>query len=909
MAGGRLQDFLTTYRVEKGADFTHTSLGKPAGSFYIPVDALNTFYAVYIEALESGRQELHLTEKHRHIAPLLVDLDFRFEAATAADADEASTSEGAAAPPLPKRRYTQAQVEAFIELYMRAVCEWVDVPSSVSEIEVFLLEKPSPSMAIQGGASLEKDGIHIMVPSVVTKPSLQYCIRDQVLASMDQAFGTLEGLANTYADVFDQAVVERNNWLMYGSRKPGGAAYAVTRVYRYDPTARKLLVEQPRVAASPYEANELVELLSIRNKYVERHVKIEMAETFKSYEQKMEQEQQRRQSMRHMLSDVPHDATNETTNIALVEKLVQVLNPVRSNSYQDWIRLGWCLRNIDHRLLEAWDAFSKQSNKYVEGECARLWNHMRLGGLGMGTLCMWAKHDQPEAYKEILRTDLQSLIERSYRGSPTHHDIAKVVHQMYRYEYVCASIRHRAWYEYRGHRWHASDSAHSLSMRISNEVCQEYLAQVGVLQRQAAVCTSEDDLKRIGEHIKRCTDIAVKLRTTSFKENVLKECALLFYQEKFEEKLDSQSHLVCFENGVYDLDAQEFRDGHTEDYLSFTTGNAYVPYDPHHPQVQAVHRYLEQVLPKKHIRDYVLKVFSSYLHGAIRDQKFHIWTGTGSNSKSKLVELFEKAFGDYCCKFPVTMLTGKRPASSAANPELARAKGKRFACLQEPSEDERLNIGYLKELSAGDAVMARPLYRDPFDFRPQFKLLLLCNHLPHVPSDDGGTWRRIRVVEFTSKFVENPVEEHEYPIDLDLSEKMEHWREHFMALLIDTYQVYLKEGIQEPEEVVACTREYKRKNDHLGDFIHNCVEPCPGAFLSLNDAFSELKTWIKDDNIPMKPTTKSELEKYLHKNLVKTVTHGAVKGYRNFRLRNRYQMPSADLMGIGGGGGDDAIDG
>jgi hypothetical protein len=80
---------------------------------------------------------------------------------------------------------------------------------------------------------------------------------------------------------------------------------------------------------------------------------------------------------------------------------------------------------------------------------------------------------------------------------------------------------------------------------------------------------------------------------------------------------------------------------------------------------------------------------------------------------------------------------------------------------QEPSEQDRINIGFMKELSGNDRIMTRGLYKEPCEFKPQFKMILTCNELPEVPSDDG-TWRKIRVIEFTSKFCENPVKPNEF---------------------------------------------------------------------------------------------------------------------------------------------------
>jgi P4 family phage/plasmid primase-like protien len=859
-ASSQLQSFLSNYRTERGCEFTHTSLSRPVGSFFIPVDTLNTFYNLYMEAFETDA-DLHITEKHRHISPFLIDFDFRFEMS---DGDDV------------QRRYTAIDVDNIIKLYAKHIVDLVDVPQDT--FEVYVLEKPLPT--IQNG--LLKDGIHIIIPSIVTRPSVQHLIRRKVLESISDVWGHLN-LSNDFGNVVDEAVIERNNWLMYGSKKVGGECYKITRVVEYNITDGSITDKEKNK-----EESEYVEILSIRNKYVETEIKIEKIQEIDHFEKLLENKRQRMVASRNIITDEETTQTNTYDNIDLVRKLIAILDGKRCDDYHQWIRLGWCLRNIDHRLLAEWDEFSKKSQKYKIGECEFLWNHMRIGGLGIGTLHMWSKDDNPESYKDIIRHDLKTMIERSYKYGPTHHDIAKVIFEMYKHEFVCASIKSRAWYEFRNHRWHNTDSGHSLRMRISTDVFQEYINESVRLQRMLGTIAGEKELKETSEYVKKCLEIAMKLKQTSYKDNLMRECAELFYVEKFEERLDSNTNLIGFENGVYDLDILEFREGHPEDYISFATGINYVEFKPNHPHVQSVFRYLEQVLPKQHIREYVMKLFASFLNGAIKEQKFHIWTGSGSNSKSKLVELFEKCFGDYCCKFPVTMLTQKRIASNAANTELARAKGKRFACLQEPSEDEKISVGQLKEYSGGDKIIARCIYKEPVEFVPQFKMLLLCNHLPHVPSDDGGTWRRIRVVEFTSKFVDDPCEENEFPIDLELSSKMEDWKEHFMALLIDTYKRYLKEGIKEPDEVTQCTRDYKRQNDHLADFIHNCVESSEGSFMLMNEAFNELKAWIKDDNIPMKPSTKPELEKYLSKNLVKTTTMGTgMKGFRGFKLKNR----------------------
>jgi hypothetical protein len=54
----------------------------------------------------------------------------------------------------------------------------------------------------------------------------------------------------------------------------------------------------------------------------------------------------------------------------------------------------------------------------------------------------------------------------------------------------------------------------------------------------------------------------------------------------------------------------------------------------------------------------------------------------------------------------------------------------------------------VKQLTGGDRVAARPLYREYFEFTPSFKLWLACNHRPVIRGTDIAVWRRIRLIPF-----------------------------------------------------------------------------------------------------------------------------------------------------------------
>lgn len=857
--------YLNGFRVEKGSAHTHTSIVKPSGAFYVPADEEEQFFRLYNYAV-AHKDDLHVTEKHRDISPIVVDLDFRYEPTESTVV----------------RRIDDQCIENIVVAYNNVVSEYID--TSTTTIDYYVMQKPHP--VVEKG--LVKDGIHIVVPAVVTTPALQYLLRRKVLPEMTKVFERLD-LKNSIEDIVDEAVIERNNWQMYGSCKPNCDTYSVTCVYR--------LGVGKSLEKRSLEVKEtlLPQLLSIRNKFNATPLKFEKEAEIRAYEDSLKKE--RKMKITGPAFQTNHNLKkNVVDNIEFVRKVVVLLDKRRADSYQEWIRVGWCLRNIDHRMLDAWIAFSKTSSKYKEGECERLWHYMRDDGLGIGTLYMWAKQDNPEGLSELQKSDLSSLIYRS--TSETHHDIAKVVHFMFKYDFVCCSIKNNFWYEFKNHKWVNSDCGFSLRSKVSTEVVREYSLAAASYNSRAAQEEIEAEQQRLLDIAKKLNGIALKLKQSPFKDNILKECREIFYVEKFEEKLDSRPHLVGFLNGVYDLESLEFREGRPDDYISLTCGINYVPMDPDHPCGKEIQRFLSQIFVKPHIKEYVLLLLSSFLNGSIREERFHIWTGTGANGKSKLIDLFEQCFGEYCCKFPITLLTQKRAASNAATSELARAKGRRFACLQEPAEDEKLNIGLMKELTGGDKIMARLIYKEPIEFKPQFKMILTCNHLPNVPSDDGGTWRRLRVVEFTSKFTENPSPDNsnEFPIDMEISKHFEDWKEHFMCLLIEYYKKYLKTGVVEPEEVLRCTKEYQKNNDVMLEFIESEFERYDAGFVSVADCLAMFKSWAKDALPNFKVGKKKEVIAGVSKTFGKHVIVNRVEGWKGWRFKQL-------------AGDDDGIDG
>jgi len=420
---------------------------------------------------------------------------------------------------------------------------------------------------------------------------------------------------------------------------------------------------------------------------------------------------------------------------------------------------------------------------------------------------------------------------------------------------------------FKNHRWIPSDSAVELKRNISEKVVNEYSKYAAECSKRVLETSEEEERETLIKRGIKANEICLKLKNETFKNNIIKSCTQLFGDSKFIEKLDSNVQLIGFDNGVYDLDKKEFRNGLPEDFISFSTNIDYKEYNYSDQIIKDIKEFLTQVLPIQRVREYVLKVMGSFLTGKTGEEKFHIWTGCGGNGKSKLIELFEYAYGDYCGKMSVTLITQKRAASNACTPEIVANKGKRFITLQEPDNNEEIHVGSMKELTGGDKVLARGLHKDPIQFKPQWKMVMTSNILPQVSSNERGTWRRIRVTEFISRFVEttelDPKKKYQFPIDHDLSSKLKEWPEAFMWFLIKEYYNYINHKLIEPPEVVQNTKAYEEESDTFAQFGNEKIKEYPGGKIKADDVYQIYKEWFKNSGIQIKMPTKKELIKNL----------------------------------------------
>jgi len=856
MAQEKFKQFILKHKVEKGKQYTNTSIGNPKISLYIANDEYEEFLNIYSLSMASG-SVLHFTEKPIEPSPLRVDLDFRFTMPINENGETYI-----------KRMYTDISIFKIIDSYFKIINTYLDIDDAKNI--AYVMEKPYPTEF----RNKIKDGIHIIFPHIIIDNNTQFFIRKKILDIASPILNDLY-LCNEYEDVIDKAIINANCWQMYGSKKPESEAYRVSKIYNYinnetiikdyKPTAEDE-ISYVKLFSMRYIISEPTKINSEYEGEIDEYIRHILPIVDKKLREKLESNILLKKEI-----NIIKNYTNDDDYILARELISECLSSSRAERYNDWINLGWVLRNIDYRLLSQWIEFSKIASNYIEGECQSLWDKMRKDHLGMGTLRWWAKTDNPQRYKEIIDNSVIPLIDIAIGSEGTHYDVAKLVQVIYKGEYKAVSKD--TWYKYDrdSHRWIKTREGLNLRKALSEEICRKFLDRSTYYNSMSNNHAYDKSQQAI--YGKRGTDalkIATRLKTTSYKDSVMKECKCLFIDENFEELLDCRPHLIGFKNGVYDMKMHIFREGMPDDYISLSTNRNYIQYSPLYQEIIDINEFFEKVFTNVNLRNYVLDILACIIDGSIAQERFYIFTGQGSNGKSRLLDLIQKAVGDYYATLPIALLTQKRAASNSAQGEIERTKGRRFAVLQEPNENDKINVGYMKELSGNDRILTRGLYKEPYEFKPQFKMILACNELPEIPSQDGGVWRRLRVIEFSSRFCENPdpSKANEFMMDLELSEKFDRYAEYFISMLIERHKNINPNKINEPREVINATQKYKDNNDIIGQYVNDRIitDADSKDKIGITEIYNDFKLWsINNVSKGKKTPDRAQLRSYLEK--------------------------------------------
>ena len=892
-----MKNFLKKHYVDD-TFYSHVSLlENEPGKFRFSRDNLENFWDIYCKiVVEDSNGVLGIAEKIGNYMQVIADFDIKLKLT-----DELEMGE---------HLYTEKNVKDIIGMY-QSVLRTIIEGCTDDNLICVLLEKPIYSNTINNGKEVltyMKNGFHLAFPNVFLKKTdveIHLHPRLKNLLKEENVFENL-GITDS-SQLLDEHIV-KSPWLLYGSRKSVSKdPYLLTKIFNSH--CEEISLEKAFRYYKIYDTEETIininnievnlpRILSINPHYRQvNEIKPGIISPLK--ENMMNRNKNKNKEPQQMKVSVAEA-------LKITSRLIPMLSRFRCENYREWMEIGWILYNVgdgSDEALNQWINFSSNDNeKFDEDVCYTEWKKMIKKDLGLGTLKYYASIDNPESYKKFKYEEGQKSLKESIQGS--HYDIAKILYSEYCTEFVCSSITNKSWFQYRNHHWEEIEEGVFLRNHISTDIVSRF-ADYGHSLFSAVAASDKAEEKTFQERIKQTSKMISNLKSAPYKSCIMREAADLFFDKNFYKKLDTNPYLIAFKNGVYDLNENIFRDGKPEDYISKTMPINFVEFNETDDRIFAVHDFLEKIFPDTSVRQYFLDQASDVFLGGNQQKVVLFWTGEGDNGKSVTQNIFEKMLGEYAIKFSTTLLTGKKVANGAANPELARAGGGvRWAVLEEPDGDEEINIGYLKTLSGDDSYFVRDLFekgKQTREIKPMFKLIFITNKLPRLKYADKATFNRIRVIPFESTFVrpgdpcpvsyEEQLREKRFPMDREFNKKIPELVEAFAWVLLKHRQnITIR---IEPEKVRVATAMYQKQNDSYRQFIEEKIIEEPDRYLLLSDLNSEFQDWYKQAYPRQQIPGKNELKEYFIKLWGDLDVGMKWKGYR-IKTERDYKMADAN---------------
>ena len=354
----------------------------------------------------------------------------------------------------------------------------------------------------------------------------------------------------------------------------------------------------------------------------------------------------------------------------------------------------------------------------------------------------------------------------------------------------------KKWFVYNGQAWE-SDTGNLKVMQLCKQLANQLMYY--------ALSIEDENIR------KTYIDFAKKWQVRRNREIILRDAQDVHPISM--SAFDTNKYLLNCKNGTLNLRTNTFHPHCSEDFVTKIAGVHYDPLARCKRWEQFVHEVMSGDVEKA---TFFQKCLGYALTGDTRyETMFILFGATTRNGKGTSMETFLKICGDYGkTSRPETIGMKINSSSSAPSEDVARLAGSRFVNISEPDKKLTLSAALLKTLTGNDTINARFLHENSFEFKPQFKLFINTNHLPHVTDLTLLTSGRVKIIPFERHFEAWEQDKH---LKSTFSKA-----ENLSGILnwaIEGYQKLQETGFDVPTSVQDATLAYHRENDKIGLFI------------------------------------------------------------------------------------------
>jgi putative DNA primase/helicase len=533
----------------------------------------------------------------------------------------------------------------------------------------------------------------------------------------------------------------------------------------------------------------------------------------------------------------------EPTTLAEPDGVVEVWDALthlkgwRCTEWPGWIRVLYCLRNSDEdeqfrEMAHEWskgggEKYNQAAIETIEGLWAK--PPRAESGYNLRRLRWWAREDYPDEYKppeggheRLTDVGNGNIVARLARGRATYVPEARV------------------WYDWDERRWAKGDG--SRVDEIAKEAARLRFEQLGRSIWKVANARGEKEMEKRRKELGHVFAWAFKSEDA---HHVLAAVRMARSRPAARTPIgafDQHPYLLNFLNCTMDLRTGEMREHRREDMLTQVCPVEWRP----NAECPMWLEYLRTTIPNEEVRGFLGLFLGSCLCGAAGKQVMPILWGVGENGKTTLVETMLAVMGeDYAMKADRRLLMTDR--SSEGDRSRARLLGKRFVACVETEQGGKLNETEVKELTGGDSVTARFLYKEQFQFKPTHKLVLATNYRPDVKDISDAMWARLPLIEFGQQFLRGDprrIEKLEERLAAEEGAGIMRW-------LVERCREWIAGGekLVMPRAVKEWSLAYRESQDDVGLFVRERCALGPGEKERAQKLLGQYKVWCDENRV------------------------------------------------------------
>lgn len=471
------------------------------------------------------------------------------------------------------------------------------------------------------------------------------------------------------------------------------------------------------------------------------------------------------------------------------------------------------------------------------------------------TLLYMARQDNPEAYGEWHREQCLEVFDRCFE-TINETNVATLFHRVYLDQLFYEDVNRR-WYIYDERENHLRETTDQRLYNLLNLglvgvlTCQQRWYQQQ-LERNPNATSSEREA--VQTKIARCGEIINRLRTTTFKDRVIREARSLFLVDREPTRLfDVNPDLLCVRSGVFVFHGKTriFRKGLPEDFCTRSTKVRFEPEAVSKTTMQKTRELLAKIYPDPEVLEFVMDYHAQILRGVNREKVFWVMVSSGNTGKSTVINLLENVLGDYLGKYNYSDISVEGRRRGGPNPARAEAAYCRCVIVQETGK-EFLSKEAIKEETGNDTYRARSLYEKGGVLRPLYWFAYVSNFPPVWQDADDAILDRCIYIPHQSKFVSelpkgNVKGRHIYRSDPTIQDRLTLYAQNYLVMLYNRYPKAAKRGIRQsiPKAVRDYTLQYTSSEDVMKKFMEASLLHDPTSTVSTDDLYKRYTLWCR----------------------------------------------------------------